>query len=124
MIYLVLFLCGGALYVCLEFFWRGRSHASMAIAGGTVLALFYGVFTRWAYQSMLLRSILGAVLITAVEFIVGAIVNVRMGLCVWDYSRFKWNLYGQICLPYSLLWIVVSAPALAIVDFIYSLQLS
>lgn len=43
MIYVVLFVIGGAIYVMLELFWRGRSHVSMAIAGGVSLVLLYGV---------------------------------------------------------------------------------
>lgn len=118
MIYVVLFIAGGAIYVMLELFWRGRSHVSMAIAGGVSLVLLYGVFTRFPAMPLLPRCVLGAGIITAVEFITGAIVNVRMRLAVWDYSMLPYNLYGQICLRYSLLWMLLCVPASVLVDFI------
>lgn len=118
MIYVALFIAGGAIYVMLELLWRGRSHVSMAIAGGVSLVLLYGVFTRFPAMPLLPRCVLGACIITAVEFITGAIVNVRMRLAVWDYSMLPYNLYGQICLRYSLLWMLLCVPASVLVDFI------
>lgn len=79
MVYLALFLFGGGAYVLLELAWRGRSHASMLAAGGVCLTLLYGVFTH-VPAVLPLRCALGACVITAVEFVAGAIVNVRLRL--------------------------------------------
>ena len=49
-------------------------------------------------------------MITAIEFVAGAIVNVRLKLNVWDYSKMPLNLYGQVCLPFSLLWCLLTLP--------------
>ncbi len=110
MLYAILFFAGGGLYVTLELFWRGRSHISMFVAGGVSLVLLYGVFSYFGALSALARSLMGALIITAVEFITGSIVNLRLELHVWDYSRLPCNLYGQVCLRYSLLWVLLSAP--------------
>jgi len=110
MLYLVLFFIGGGLYVALEFFWRGRSHISMFIAGGAALVLLYGVFVYFAGLGVLYKCLLGALIITAIEYITGAIVNVRLHMQVWDYSHLRFNLYGQVCLRYSTLWVLLSAP--------------
>ena len=110
MLYLALFLSGGALYVALELFWRGRSHGSMFLAGGTALVLLTGVFSRLPQLPAIWLCALGALLITAIEFITGAVVNGRLGLNVWDYSDLPCNLYGQVCLRYSLLWALLCAP--------------
>ena len=118
--YPLLFLLGGGLYVVLELFWRGRTHVSMAVAGGISLVLLYGVFTRLPVMSVLLRCLAGSVIITAVEFITGYFVNIRKGLNVWDYSGLRFNLYGQISLQYSLLWAGLTAPASVIIDVVYS----
>lgn len=118
--YPLLFLLGGGLYVVLELFWRGRTHVSMALAGGASLVLLYGVFTRLPIESALLRCLAGSVIITAVEFITGYFVNIRKGLNVWDYSALRFNLYGQISLRYSLLWAGLTAPASVIIDVVYS----
>lgn len=117
---LVCFLLGGGLYVVLELFWRGHSHVSMAIAGGACLALMYGVFTGTPVISAPLRCVVGALVITSVEFITGYIVNIRKGLGVWDYSNVPYNLYGQICLRYSILWAALSVPASILIEIVYT----
>jgi uncharacterized membrane protein len=33
---------------------------------------------------------------------------------MWDYSTLPFNILGQICLPFSLIWIVLSFPAIKI----------
>jgi len=119
MLYVFLFLTGGIVYVALEHFWRGHSHVSMAIAGGTCLILMYGVLTQVPDAVLLLRALIGAVIITAVEFVTGAVVNVRMGLHVWDYSEMPANCYGQICLQYSVLWLLLSIPTTLFIDVIH-----
>ena len=40
---LVTFAAGGVGYCALETLWRGRTHPSMALCGGTVLAVAIGV---------------------------------------------------------------------------------
>ena len=116
-----LFLAGGIVYVSLELFWRGRSHVSMAIAGGLSVVLLYGVLTRIPLSVLPLRALIGAVIITAVEFVTGAIVNIRMDLRVWDYSMLPANCYGQICLQYSVLWLLLCVPLTVFIDVIHRL---
>ena len=111
------FLLGGSAYVLIELLWRGRSHVSMFIDGGLVFAILYRLFTRYS-MPLYFECLSGALLITAVEFITGYIVNLRMGLKVWDYSSFRFNLYGQICLAYSLAWIFVSLLAAGLCNLI------
>lgn len=45
-----------------------------------------------------------AVLVTATELIAGLILNVWLGLGVWDYSDLWGNLWGQICLQFAAIW--------------------
>lgn len=67
------------------------------------------------------RALLGGAVITALEFVTGLIVNCWLKLGVWDYSEAPWNLMGQICLPYSLLWILLSGAAIPVCDGLHSL---
>jgi len=122
MLYLFLFLAGGLLYVTLECFWRGHSHVSMAIAGGVCAVLLYGVLTRIPNSMLLFRAVIGAIIITSVEFITGAIVNIKLHLHVWDYSSLPANVYGQICAQYSVLWMLLCVPATVFIDVIYRLH--
>ena len=94
--------------MAMELVWRGRTHYSMGLAGGLSTALLLGLFAAnpmplWA------AFLCGAVLITAVEFLFGFVFNLRLQRGVWDYSGRRLQLFGQICLGYSLLWGVLGA---------------
>ena len=108
-IILLTFFLGGTIYVLLELLWRGRSHVSMFCAGGLALLLLHGLFLRFALP-LFAQCLLGGLVLTAIEFVAGAIVNVRLKLNVWDYSKMPLNLYGQVCLPFSLLWCLLTLP--------------
>lgn len=114
-----LFCTGGVLYWCMEMMARGRSHWTMVIVGGICFFLC-GVLNEIFTFSMplLLQGVLGAVLITVVEFISGCIINLCYCMEVWDYSNFPLNVLGQICLPFSILWIFVAILAVIIDDYL------
>ena len=105
-----LFSAGGLAYMGLELLWRGWTHKAMFFAGGTCFLLLGTV--RRAPLSAINRAFLGAGAITAVELVVGLLVNRDFG--VWDYRGMPLNFLGQICLPYSLLWVPVSWGAMAL----------
>ena len=107
--FIVCFILGGGAYVGLEYLWRGRSHVSMFVTGGLAFALLDGIFARYSLP-LIYKCIIGALLITALEFAAGYIVNLRLKLSVWDYSKMPLNLYGQICPRYTLLWAMLSLP--------------
>lgn len=108
---LAAFFLGGALYVVLELIYRGRSHVSMFLAGGGAFLLLHALFSRYALP-FFVKPLIGAALITAIEFIIGYVVNIKMKRAVWDYSGARFNLYGQICLTYSLLWAALTLPVM------------
>ena len=58
---------------------------------------------------------LNFLLITLTEFIFGVIFNIYLNLNVWDYSGMAFNLMGQVCLPYTLLWFALGLPVYYIV---------
>lgn len=103
---IIMFLFGGITYGLVEVMWRGYTHWSMALAGG-VCFLLINRLNRWltGRVSYLTRCIFAALAVTAVELVAGVILNLWLGLGVWDYSSMPFNLWGQICLPYTLLWI-------------------
>lgn len=107
------FFTGALGYGAIELLWRGRTHWTMLLAGGICFSLMHLISTRthWRRWQMCVAS---ASIITTVEFVIGAIVNVYLGWGVWDYSSVPGNLFGQICLPYCLIWLVLSVPAIAI----------
>ena len=106
----VLFYLGGAVYMAVEFAFRGGSHGSMFLAGGTCFLLL-GKLSQMKYRlPLVLRMLMGSLVITAVELAVGFLVNRNYG--VWDYRNTPMNFRGQICLAFSLLWVPVSLAAM------------
>ena len=41
-----------------------------------------------------------------------------LGLHIWDYSTMPLNIFGQICLPFSLAWMGLSGVAIILDDYI------
>ena len=101
------FTAGFAGYPLLELLWRGRTHWSMALAGGLAGVLLYPICTR--HHARLVCCKIAAV-ITAIELVFGIIFNLILRKNVWDYSQKRWNLWGQICLPYCILWFLLGIP--------------
>lgn len=116
---LALFVIGGGLYVLVELLARGRSHWSMAVLGGLCFLLIGAIneHVPWSL-GLIWQMLLGGGIVTVLELVTGLIVNVRLGWGVWDYSNIPLNLWGQICLPYSLLWCLISLPAILLDDWL------
>lgn len=106
--YFLLWLTGGIAYFYMEIMFRGYSHYSMIILGGFCF-LFVGqtgLHILYEKSRFFIVKIMAAsaLIITTLEFVTGLIVNILFDLKVWDYSRVKGNLMGQVCLPFTLLW--------------------
>lgn len=114
-----LLLAGGLLYVAVELIWRGYSHWTMFFLGGTCFVLIGAIneLIPWC-MPLWNQAIIGAAIITLLEFLTGCIVNLWLGWNIWDYSSVPLNLLGQICLPYILLWIPVSVAAIILDDWL------
>ncbi|MDE5966002.1 MAG: putative ABC transporter permease [Lachnospiraceae bacterium] len=114
-----MFLLGGFLYYFLEIAVRGYSHYSMIICGGLAFLLSGLLNQVLGFQVALVsQMVLSACMITGLEFFTGLIVNVWLEMDVWDYSDVPYNLMGQICLPYSMLWMVLSLACIFLDDWI------
>lgn len=119
--YLILFLIGAFAYCGIEIIWRGYTHWTMGMLGGTCFILI-GLInnSRFFYHLMPFREqmVLGGLIVTVMEFIAGCILNLWLGLGIWDYSQMPFNLCGQICLPYTILWILLSAVCIVVDDWL------
>lgn len=105
--YLYIALIGGFGYCLIEIIWRGRTHYSMFFAGAIVLCSFYYISTSYT-SSLALKSLAGMVIITGIELVFGVVFNLILKENVWDYSNMPFNFLGQICLPFSAIWFVLS----------------
>lgn len=101
---MVVFLIGGVTYAMIEIMWRGNTHWTMLLLGGLCFLTLYKLFGYMSNYSLIEKCVLGAIVITTLEFVVGCIVNLVFHMNVWNYSRMPLNLSGQICILYSTLW--------------------
>lgn len=106
-----MFLVGSLIYSLLEIVFRGFTHWTMTLLGGISGAMLYAVAADRRCP-LLLQGIAGALLITAAEMVTGVFANLIFRWNVWDYTNMPLNLYGQICLPFTLLWLLLSFPAI------------
>lgn len=112
-------LIGGCIYYAIEIAWRGHSHWTMAVLGGICFVLVGGIneYFPWS-MPLALQGVIGAAIITALEFVSGVALNVWLGLGIWDYSTMPLNVMGQICLPFTLLWVPLSVVAVVLDDWL------
>ena len=116
---LALFSAGGTIYVLVEIFWRGHSHYSMFVVGGLCFLLIGAINNYFSWElGFVWQTLIGTAIVTIVEFLSGMLLNVWLGLGIWDYSQMPCNLYGQICLTFVLAWIPLVSIAIYLDDFI------
>ncbi|MDI9510221.1 MAG: hypothetical protein GX319_06835 [Clostridiales bacterium] len=117
--YILLFLVGGYAYGAIEIISRGYSHISMMIAGGICFILIGLINEVGSKQiSLLSQMAISAAIITVVEFVTGLIVNVWLDLKVWDYSDQPFNIMGQVCILFTIIWFLISPLAIFLDDYI------
>nr|DAZ22967.1 MAG TPA: Putative ABC-transporter type IV [Caudoviricetes sp.] len=115
----ILAIIGGLIYILIELIWRGHTHISMFILGGICFVAIGLINELFSWElGLVWQSVIGAVIVTVLEFITGLIVNIWLGLGVWDYSNMPFNLLGQICLPFAFAWIALSAIAIVLDDYL------
>lgn len=117
---LFIFLIGGAAYVLIELLYRGHSHISMFILGG-LLFLLIGLLNEFCFSwdmALISQMFISMIIVTLFELITGLILNVWLGLGIWDYYKQPFNLCGQICLLYSNIWFLLSLPAILLDDLL------
>jgi len=112
-------MCGGALYGLLELVWRGRTHwTMMLLAAALCISLDLGnehIPWRWP---LWLQAVAGGLIITAGELAAGLVLNIWLGLGIWDYSALLGNLWGQICFQYTALWCLLAGPVIVVFDWL------
>lgn len=115
---------GGTVYFLLEVAWKTvRGEPERISWTMLVVAMLLTVAVeRCGYQlpwhvPLWLQALACAILVTIVEFISGLILNVWLGLGIWDYSGLRWNLFGQICLQFAVLWWALCAAFIPVFDW-------
>lgn len=114
-----LFAFGAMAYCLCETLWCGKTHWTMGLLGGAMFVAIGMIDTVMPGRfGLLTQGLMGGALITAAEFASGCLLNIALGMNIWDYSAIPLNLLGQICLPYSALWAMLSVIAVVAEDAI------
>ena len=111
--YLLVGLLGGCGYGALEILWRGETHWTMLFAGWLCFFLIYRIAALRG-PGLIRKALLCALAVTLSELLIGCAVNLLLGWQVWDYSDRPFDVLGQVCPEYSLLWLLLSLPLLGL----------
>ena len=101
---------GGFSYFTLELIYNGDSHWISFVFGIICFEIVGKI--RLLNLNILIKCLLCGLFITAFEFFMGVIFNLILNWNIWNYSMFFLNISGQICLYFSLIWIILSFPAI------------
>lgn len=114
----IIFIIFGALYCLLEISFRGYTHPSMFLLGG-LCGVLIGILNEITPTMPIpLQMLISSIMVTVLEFIFGYILNIKLGLHVWDYSNRAFNYKGQICLLFSILWFLLSLIVIYLDDYL------
>ena len=117
--YLFLSCVGAGLYVSIELIYRGYSHWTMGILGGISFVSIGLINEVLSWDTPLtLQALIGSLIITFYELVFGIVLNIWLGLNIWDYSNLPYNILGQICLPFSVIWYFLSIIGICLDDFL------
>ena len=115
----LLFVFGGLMYMGVEILFRGYTHFSMFFVGGLCFVLVGGINEKLPWNmAFVSQMMIASLLVTSVEFFAGVILNLLLGLGVWDYSTLPYNLLGQISLIFSVGWFFLSAIGILLDDWL------
>ena len=117
--HVIRWLCGGLLYGGLEILWRGHTHWTMIVLAAFLCIPLDILNEHLPWNMPLLKqSVLGGTIITGAEFVAGCVLNLWLGLGVWNYANQPFNLLGQVCLLYWVLWCLLAGPVIVVFDWL------
>ena len=108
---MLLWFWGGTVYFLLEVAWKTATGEPQRISWTMLVVAILltipvercGEQLPWRVP-LWLQALCCAVLVTVVELAAGLILNVWLGLGVWDYSHLPGNVLGQICPQFFAVW--------------------
>lgn len=117
--YLKIYIIGAFGYGLIEVLFRGTTHWTMLVTGGFCFVILYHIFSKREQAPLWEKCLSGALIITAIEFVVGCVVNLWLGWGVWDYSNYSYNILGQICASFTILWFLLCIPLAFFTRFLH-----
>lgn len=117
--YYTLFCIGFCTYSIIEILFRGYTYFTMGVTGGIAFLIVDQINNRISWNlDILIQGCIGSIVVTLLELIIGSYCIHNNIPLMWDYSSMPLNYNGIICLPFSLIWIVLSIIAIMVADLI------
>lgn len=122
--HLILFAIGGSIYILIETIYRHimcrpPTHWSMFVLGGLAFLLIGELNEIFDWKMPFwMQDLIGTLITVSLECVFGYVLNIYLGLGIWDYSNLPFNLLGQICLPFALIWALLVAVAIVLDDYL------
>lgn len=105
--------------MALELCWRGRTHWTMGLLAACLCVPLDIANEHIPWEMPLpLQAILGGLTVTGAELCAGLVLNVWLGLGVWDYSNLPFNFMGQICPQFTALWCLLCLAVIPAFDWL------
>ena len=120
----ILFAVGGAVYTAIEIVWRSvrgstPTHWTMFLLGGIVFLLIGSINEHFSWDMPFrAQTAIGTAIVLSAELIFGIVLNIWLGLGIWDYSNMPFNILGQVCLPFVFAWVFLVAIAIVLDDYL------
>lgn len=117
--YLILFITGFCIYITIEVCFRGYSYPLMGVCGGLSLIILDSINDKISWDvDLIIQALIGSIVITLFELIIGTLANHGLVEVMWDYSNVALNYKGIICAPFSAIWALLSVAGIFISDAI------
>ena len=118
---LIIFILCGTVYSIMEILFKGSergTHWSMFVLSGLAGVIFIdGLNNVFSYEmDLILQAMICSVMITIWEYFTGNIFN--LDYQIWDYRNIPFNIDGQVCLPFTILWFFLSIIFIPVLDYI------
>lgn len=114
-------LIAGCIYLLIELAWRGHTHWTMLPLAAVVFVCAGLLDERPKPPPLWLQVVIGTTIATALELAAGLILNVWLGLDVWDYSELPGNILGKICPQYTLAWAALMVVAIKLENLMHKI---
>ena len=116
----VVFGLGAGAYGLIEVLYKGDTHPTMLVAGGICFLAMERIAQRLPQIPFLGKCLMSGAAVTGVEFAFGCVFNLGLKMNVWDYSHLPFNIAGQVCLWFTILWSALAAVGLPLSRMAYS----
>lgn len=117
---IILFLTGFCIFITIEVLFRQYSYVWSGVLGGISMLLLDKINDNISWDlDLFWQAMIGGTEVTILELITGLIAKYTPLLPImWDYNNLPLNFDGIICVPFSIVWILLSVIGILLADAI------